>query len=460
MSSTEIPVPAVKPARARLTSVLSVVRGTVLAQLIFVLVTPLLTRIYSAEALGVFAVYMAVILVLGNLTSLRYELAIPLPNHDRVAVNLVLVAFLSSFVCLSVLLVLWLASGGFLPADVHELQNHPFLLFFGVLLFVLNESLGYWFIRRRQFSVFATGKVVNAGAIAVFQLAGFGFEERLPILLLAFPAGSMLSSAYLLSKIEPTLYHYRTGRLRLITALMSRYRRFPLYSTWSSALFELSQSLPLLLLTGYFGSAQAGYFFLARRIALVPTSVVGRAITQVNHADMKEHHRQGTLGDVLIGQIRLLQWISFFPAFLIAAVSPWICRVLFGDEWEVVGYYLQLITPYVLVRFAFSPVAAVVYVAQWQRTLLIFELCSTLLSTLLLMRFADNGNGPYMAVGAYFGALFIANLVYSSALMYRLRISLPKALSPFLLQLVALLALLVLLHLNGLLPGALFGLNG
>jgi len=78
-----------KNAFARGVSVL--VGGTAGAQVLTVLAAPLLTRLYSPEDFGLLAVSASLLALIGVISSLRYELAIPLPEANVAALSLILV---------------------------------------------------------------------------------------------------------------------------------------------------------------------------------------------------------------------------------------------------------------------------------------------------------------------------------------------------------------------------------
>ena len=71
-------------------NVLKLITGTALGQLITVLVSPILTRLYSAEDFGIFAIYISVAGILSVIITLRFEDAIVLPAEDNEAIDLVL----------------------------------------------------------------------------------------------------------------------------------------------------------------------------------------------------------------------------------------------------------------------------------------------------------------------------------------------------------------------------------
>ena len=428
--------------RQRLGRVFALARGTVLAQLVFVLVTPVLTRIYTAEEMGVFGVLAALVLIVGPLAGMRYELAIPLPRRDDVALQLVWLGSLISLVVLGLLggLYLLAIAGVGASLEVHPLQSYPLIVAASVALFVLNEGLIFYFIRTKSFEVVANARVSNAVSLATVQLTGFLSAAKLPILLGAYPLALAVSILYLLSRLGRAARRARRRRARLLGTLMRRYREFPLYSSWASSVFELSQALPLFVLAAFFGNVQVGYFFLARRIGLIPTSVVGRAISQVNHAEMLEHRRSGALAGILLRQIHGLQWLSVVPAAVLALLAPALCERLLGEEWRVSGEYLQLMTPYVVVRFFFAPMLAINYVAEWQRQGFWAELVSSALSAAALLWYSLHGSA-YAAVAGYFAVLAVANLLYRTYLMRRLGVAPTRLLWPAAAQLAALAAL-------------------
>jgi len=61
---------------------------------VVLLAAPLLTRLYSPDDFGVLTVYIGILSLLSVIASLRYELAIPLPEDEREVVALTLLSFL------------------------------------------------------------------------------------------------------------------------------------------------------------------------------------------------------------------------------------------------------------------------------------------------------------------------------------------------------------------------------
>ena len=99
-------------------NVSTLVAGTALAQLIPILLQPLLRRFYSPEIYGAYAVYMSVVGILFAVSSFRYEQAIIHPRKDKESANILALSqslnFLFSILLLICILVFKSAIAGFL----------------------------------------------------------------------------------------------------------------------------------------------------------------------------------------------------------------------------------------------------------------------------------------------------------------------------------------------------------
>lgn len=78
-------------------NVLTLMTGTSIAQAIPLAISPILTRIYTPEDFGIFALYMSVASMIAVTATGRYELAIMLPKKDDDAMNIVALSIVISF---------------------------------------------------------------------------------------------------------------------------------------------------------------------------------------------------------------------------------------------------------------------------------------------------------------------------------------------------------------------------
>ena len=137
--------------------------GTAAGQLLLVLALPALTRLYSPADYGALAVYSSTLTVLLVLASLRFEVAIPLPEDDQVAGSLLGLSLLAlGAVTLLVSLFVWLAGDALVAlTKVPVLRPYLWLLPVGLAGAGAFQALSYWAIRRRSFGRIARAKVTQ-----------------------------------------------------------------------------------------------------------------------------------------------------------------------------------------------------------------------------------------------------------------------------------------------------------
>ena len=96
-----------KPKSEFTRNVLTLMTGTAIAQAIPIIVSPILTRLYSPEDFGRLALFISIVSIMSVLATGKYELAIILPKKNSTAYQLVSLSVMLSLV-VSVLYILFL----------------------------------------------------------------------------------------------------------------------------------------------------------------------------------------------------------------------------------------------------------------------------------------------------------------------------------------------------------------
>src|SRR6476620_5964900 len=154
-------------------SVVTLASGTAIAQLLLALAMPVLTRLYTPADYGSLAVYSSTLTVLLVVASLRYEVAIPLPEDESAAASLLAltVALLTGMAAMLSLLV-WLGGDAFVDLfRVPALRPYLWLVPVGLFGAGMYQALSYWAIRRRAFTRIARTKLSQGIGQVVSQIA-------------------------------------------------------------------------------------------------------------------------------------------------------------------------------------------------------------------------------------------------------------------------------------------------
>jgi lipopolysaccharide exporter len=359
--------------------VLKLVSGTAVAQLLGILASPILTRLYAPEAFGLLALFTSITSIVGVIACMRYELAIMLPESDEEAVNLLGVSLLFTTLLslLTVPLIWWGRDPLLRWLDAPELARYlwltpPMVFFSGVFL-----ALNYWNSRTKQFGRLSIARVSNSVATTSAQL-GLGFTGFVSggSLIGAMVGGKVLATAVLGGQIwrdDHGLFLRAIYQSELIP-LIKRYRKFPLYDTWSALLNSISWQLPTLMLSSYFSTAVVGYYALGYRILQLPMSFIGGAIGQVFFQRVSEAQLRGELTLAVEQTFRRLVMIGLFPMLTLAFIGRDLFILLFGTDWAEAGVYTQILSVWAFLWFISSPLSTVFSTLQKQEHMLRWNL--------------------------------------------------------------------------------------
>ena len=383
---------------ARSVSVL--VGGTASAQLLLVLAAPILTRLYSPEDFGLLAVYASLLALIGVISSLRYELAIPLPEDDGEAANVAVLCLILVVIStiLTGVLVLLMGSAIAAALGVPTLAGYLWLLPVGVLLTGFYSVFNYWAVRTKRFTTIAGTKLRQAVATLAIQLAAFKLGGI--ALLLGQVAGQGVGTTTLgLPALKSA--GFKQVSWAGVKKAAGRYRRFPIFSTWAGFANTAGLQLPPLMFAALFSPAAAGLYTLANRVLTLPMNLVGGAIGQVFFANAAEAHRVGKLGPLVAQLHAKLAHIGLPPAILLMLLGPALFAFVFGEQWRQAGEFAQWMAPWLYLVFVSSPLSTLFAVAEAQLQGLAFQ------SILLVSRVAAIG------VGAWVGDLTLTMMLFA-----------------------------------------------
>jgi len=333
--------------------------GTIIASLIPILLQPVLRNLYSPEAFGAFSVYISVIGIIVVISSLKYELAITLPEHPDDAKALVHLAMFFAVLLNIILLIVILM----IPEKIISMLNFPeefrqwiYFIPVSALLFSIYNTFHYWMIRNKLFLFAGLSKVfrrTGEGAVQIslsaVRISGFGlFAGDLTGQVVNAISGLFFSTrkGIALNKIDKSK----------MLQMAKRYRQFAVYNTIPTLLNTLTIALPVFLVNIKYGETNTGYLDLARLLLFIPIVFISEPLSQVllqRFNEFKINHKS-ILSDfvkllfilIITGIIGILMTELFSDSFV---------NLLFGDIWKTSAYFSTILVISVCFRFITEP---------------------------------------------------------------------------------------------------------
>ncbi len=336
--------------------------GAVIGQATSLLLSPVLTRLFTPTEFGVLSVYTSALGILVVMGSMRYEMATPLVESDTDAANMVALCgcvLLGTTTLLAI--VSFAAPERWLDAiSLSSLSQYRALVpigFFGlggyfVMLAYATRAGAFGQIARTRISQGVLGPLAQVG----LGLAGAGAAG----LALGYVVGQSSGTITLLRRLGLT----RRAVLREISlarmiSLARRYSRFPLIASWAALIDAAGTNQVLyILITAQYSARIAGFVFLAERIVARPLLMLGTSVLQVfigeagktarsDPARLRKRFFQVASRQFMIG----LVWVVLAN---IAAAT--LFGRVFGAEWADAALYLRAISLAYLAQSVVQPV--------------------------------------------------------------------------------------------------------
>lgn len=358
------------PKSAYARNVLTLMTGTSLAQAIPIAISPILTRLYSPEEFGRFALYMAVAMIASVLVTGRYELAILLPRQDRDALHITALAIVLSMVISTALLLIVIFFAQPMAALLGDAALAPWLYWVpaSTLLLGVYQSLNYWSNRKAQYKRLAISRTVQSTGVALTQM-GSGYAGGGAAGLVGGQiSGQVLATSVLACLIwREDFRQIRALKAARSLALAKKYINFPKYLIVAHGFNTASGQMPVLLLSALFNTTAAGFFTLTQRVMAAPMSLIANALGDVFRQEASQAYiHQGNCEEIYKKTFKRLLLISVAPFAVFFYVAPEFFAWAFGEQWRTAGEYARILTPMAFMQFITSPLSSMFMIAEKQ----------------------------------------------------------------------------------------------
>jgi len=357
--------------------VLQLLSGNTLTQLIRILISPIISRIYSPLTFGLMQNFSAITNTLSAIFALRYEPTVVLPKDDDKAAVQLIISLMSivifSTVTTPILIIYKTPISNLLNSK--DIANFLWLApILAAFVAYINTSK-YWYTRKRKFKRISRIQVMNQ-LISEGSTLGLGIfaSPNVVSMILGRLLGNSISFLTL-----GVFYFYEDKRIIFdnfrwaeIYQGIKRYKNYPLFDIWGSFLQYLLLYLPGLMLSGYFSPEIAGYYSFANNILRMPNQIISNSIGSVFFERGVKAKYDKRLHELVLMTVQILVAIGFVPFLVVSIYGRDLFTSIFGANWGEAGFYSQLLSLWAFNQFVTSPLGYLTYILEKNRLRLIY----------------------------------------------------------------------------------------
>lgn len=370
--------------------------GTAFAQALPIVISPILTRIYSPSDFGTLALFVAITSIFASITNGRYELAIMLPEKDKNAIKILYLTLIINFSLSLLLLFIILIFNDqiiYYLGDIN-LKNWLYLAPIVVFLQGIFNSFNYFNIRKKRYKNLRNIRVVKSISLSAPQVLLGLLKQGSFGLIIGEIISRIFAVLYFIKTFFDKSYNLPNFSLNDIFDLAKKYKNFPKFSMWGILLNVLSAQLTNIYISSIYGLSFLGFYSIVQRTLGAPSTLIGESISSVFFQSATEEKKN--TGNAIksfnytASRLILIGLIIFIPLhfFIVELFS-----FAFGENWTIAGEYAKILLPLFFMRFVAASLSNLFVFGQekigfiWQFTLLFLSIFSFVISNIFFEDF-------------------------------------------------------------------------
>ncbi|HDH6539842.1 TPA: type 8 capsular polysaccharide synthesis protein Cap8K [Staphylococcus aureus] len=339
-----------------------------IAQVILIITTPIITRLYSPTEFGEFTIFSNIAMILIPIINARYDLLIVNTKNDRSANIHSQISFLISLLILLILIPIFAISAWLYPNFILDFIFIIIMLFLVSLTNIFTNYLN----KERKYKVLSLINVFRAGSMALLQII-FG--------LLAL--GSLgLIIGFSLSYIAGITLGYKTFKKHFnivrdkeeTKALFLENKNQLVYSTPSILLNSLSFSVVVFFIGILYTNTEVGIYGMAIRVLGIPVTIISLGLSKIFMQQANDYYiEHGSFRNLLLKFSSILVIVSIILYMPLYLFSEELVNILLGHSWVDAITVIKIVIPLFVIRLIVSTVSLSVIVLQKQQLELILQ---------------------------------------------------------------------------------------
>lgn len=333
--------------------------GNVVIQVISITSYPILTRLYSADTFGQFALFNSIVLLTGVLITLRYETGIPLMgNIEEAKFFRNLLFYIPLIFSLILTIVAFVAQKqGYLTTLGNFIYAIPLVGFVSSQF----EVKRLWHLLTDQ--IFSYYRVMISYR-ALYVLFAIGLSLGASKIENGLISGLISASLLMFFIVIPTNLFTKFDWSQAQRLLRSNYR-YPKYSLPSVILFNLSNQVPIFLITKYFDVGMTGQYAVAFNLLFIPNALLMARVSESLYVKFASSE----VKDIRAVVVKIWKYVALImtiPCIILFIYGEEMSSLILGSKWSTAGQIAEHFAVIIFLSAFNASVSSVINVLNLQ----------------------------------------------------------------------------------------------
>lgn len=388
--------------------------GTLAAQLIPIIGSIFIARIFTPSEFGKFSAWLAMVSFLSVIITLRFEAVLAIVEEGIDRLKAVFFVFLISIATSVVLFIGVVLGRNFSWINIYFPDSMVLLLTIApaALFLALNQVCQMWAAAEGLYKKLITMRLVQAATLIGVQIS----------LGLKYPCATSLAIAFAIAgviglgvsiNLMPKFINIQFYSFPKLKSFWARYHKFPVFALPADSINTAVAQLPVLIVTLRFGSEVAGYLALTMRVLGAPLGLIGKAVLDVfkRHA-VKNIQKAGDCRELYLSTFAVLAFASLIFVVATIFLAEDIFRVAFGSEWIVSGEMAIWLLPMFALGMIASPLSYLAYLVEKQHIDLFWQ-SGLMIVALINLNYFSSYESTLIAHSVGYGFMYIIYIFIS-----------------------------------------------
>lgn len=366
---------------ALIKNTLKLTGGSVINYIIPIITTPILTRIFTPADYGIWGIFSSIATILTVFVCGGYEYAIVESENEQKRNNVVqLCVGLCTFFNLLLILVFFIMR--LLGSSLFEIGDLIFLVPLYLLLTGFLSILQNYSNAHEFYKTLAVSQVIAGLSLALFRII-LGLLKIENGLVYGAILSTLITVVYLfLPSLKGGLSFISHISFNSLRNLLIEFKNYPLFDAPSTFIVYLSNNIPVLLLSNYFGKDLLGGYTMVLQLLLLPMSFIGSNMGRVFFQQISNDKNIITTTSHQVYKISFLLGLAIIVFFLLG--GDYLLYWILGHDWSIAGEYALYLSLWSFFTISYAPLKPIYRVKKKQNVQMIIMLIAFIFQTIYL----------------------------------------------------------------------------